>query len=337
MYYSGHRNPSVPPSVTTDGVLVDTCVHDIDVSRWLLDAEVVSAQVLSPRRSSRAADHLQDPLLLLLEMANGVLVDVEAAVNIAYGYDIRGEVARRDGHHRAGRERPGRGQARGPVRRAGARATGGSGSSAPTTSSSRSGSTRSRPGARPGRARGTATRRPWCATPRVEALHGGDRAGVDARAAGPVPATAGTARPAPTDGATTMVKIALDPAMYHARPVGGRRGAQGRRAGLRVPGAVPARGLVLLAPLPQGRRRRRSPRCSKAVQGDRRAGADPGAGVQLVVARTSRSARPRCATGGGCWRSPTELECPIDHLRAVRRPEPTRCGPSTRSTGRWRS
>ena len=92
VYYSGHRNPAVPPSVTTEGVLVDTCVHDIDISRWLLDSEVVAAQVLSPRRSSLAAEQLQDPLLLVLEMANGVLVDIEAAVNIAYGYDIRGEV-----------------------------------------------------------------------------------------------------------------------------------------------------------------------------------------------------------------------------------------------------
>jgi myo-inositol 2-dehydrogenase / D-chiro-inositol 1-dehydrogenase len=92
MYYSGHRNPSVPPSVTTDGVLVDTCVHDIDVSRWLLDSEVVSAQVFSPRRAAQAADVLQDPILLMLTMANDVIVNVEAAVNIAYGYDIRGEV-----------------------------------------------------------------------------------------------------------------------------------------------------------------------------------------------------------------------------------------------------
>ncbi len=92
LYYSGHRNPSVPPSVTTEGVLVDTCVHDIDVSRWLFDAEVVSAEVRSPRRSSLAAEQLQDPLLLLLELSNGTLVSVEAAVNIAYGYDIRGEI-----------------------------------------------------------------------------------------------------------------------------------------------------------------------------------------------------------------------------------------------------
>jgi len=92
MYYSGHRNPSVPPSVTTEGVLVDTCVHDIDVSRWLFDAEVASAQVFSPRRSSLAVESLQDPLLLMLQLDNGILVNIEAAVNVAYGYDIRGEV-----------------------------------------------------------------------------------------------------------------------------------------------------------------------------------------------------------------------------------------------------
>lgn len=92
VYYSAHRNPAVPPSVTTEGVLVDTCVHDIDVSRWLLDAEVVATQVFSPRRSGLAAEQLQDPLILMLEMSNGVLVNVEAAVNVAYGYDIRGEL-----------------------------------------------------------------------------------------------------------------------------------------------------------------------------------------------------------------------------------------------------
>jgi myo-inositol 2-dehydrogenase/D-chiro-inositol 1-dehydrogenase len=92
VFHSAHRNPTVPPSVTTDGVIADTCVHDIDVARFLLGSEVVAAQVFNPRRSSLAAEHLQDPLILLLEMANGALVDVEVAVNIVYGYDIRGEI-----------------------------------------------------------------------------------------------------------------------------------------------------------------------------------------------------------------------------------------------------
>lgn len=92
VFHSAHRNPSVPDSVTTAGVVADTCVHDIDISRWLLDSEVVAAQLHNPRRSSLAASQLQDPLILVLEMANGALVDVEVAVNVAYGYDIRGEI-----------------------------------------------------------------------------------------------------------------------------------------------------------------------------------------------------------------------------------------------------
>ena len=92
VFHSAHRNPSVPPTVTTDMIVVDTCVHDFDTSRFLLDSEVVGVQIMKPRRSGQAARDLQDPLIVLLTMANGVVVDVEASINVAYGYDIRGEV-----------------------------------------------------------------------------------------------------------------------------------------------------------------------------------------------------------------------------------------------------
>jgi myo-inositol 2-dehydrogenase/D-chiro-inositol 1-dehydrogenase len=47
--------------------------------------------VLIPRRSGNGGA-LQDPLFLILELAGGVLVDVEISVNVRYGYDIRGEI-----------------------------------------------------------------------------------------------------------------------------------------------------------------------------------------------------------------------------------------------------
>jgi len=90
-FHSAHRNPSVPPSYTSDMAISDTAVHDIDIARWLLDDEVVAASVLAPRRNRRGGE-LRDPILVLLEMAGGALVDVEVSVNIAYGYDIRGEI-----------------------------------------------------------------------------------------------------------------------------------------------------------------------------------------------------------------------------------------------------
>ena len=91
LFHSVHRNPSVPPHYTADMAINDTAVHDIDVARWLLNDEVAAATVLKPRRNSRAGA-LQDPLLVLLEMRGGAVVDVEVSVTVAYGYDIRGEV-----------------------------------------------------------------------------------------------------------------------------------------------------------------------------------------------------------------------------------------------------
>jgi myo-inositol 2-dehydrogenase/D-chiro-inositol 1-dehydrogenase len=97
LVHCAHRNPTVPEIYTSDMAINDTSVHEIDIVRWLLADEIVAARVLKPRRNSRAAAHLTDPLVLLLEMAGGALVDVEVSVNIGYGYDIRCEVVGEQG------------------------------------------------------------------------------------------------------------------------------------------------------------------------------------------------------------------------------------------------
>jgi myo-inositol 2-dehydrogenase/D-chiro-inositol 1-dehydrogenase len=93
MFRSVHRNASVPEGLyTSDMLLNDTLVHDADVSRWLLNDEITGVEVRVPRRSSRGKN-LRDPVVVLLHMVSGVLVNVEISVNVAYGYDIRGEVS----------------------------------------------------------------------------------------------------------------------------------------------------------------------------------------------------------------------------------------------------
>jgi len=93
LMHCAHRNPSVPDyGFTTDMIISDSAVHEMDLVRWLFGEEIVAASVLAPRRAGQAPDGLQDPLILLLEMANGVLVDDELFVSARYGYDVRGEV-----------------------------------------------------------------------------------------------------------------------------------------------------------------------------------------------------------------------------------------------------
>jgi myo-inositol 2-dehydrogenase/D-chiro-inositol 1-dehydrogenase len=91
IFQSGHRNPSVPGYYTANNALTDTAVHDIDIARFLLDDEPAAISVKAPRKNSRGGA-LADPLLTLIEMRSGALVTIETSVNIAYAYDIRGEV-----------------------------------------------------------------------------------------------------------------------------------------------------------------------------------------------------------------------------------------------------
>jgi len=96
MMHCTHRNPSVPSHYTKDMAITDTAVHEIDMVRWMFDEEIVATTVLTPRKSNLGGE-LQDPLVLLLEMESGALIDVEISVNIRYGYDIRGEVVGEEG------------------------------------------------------------------------------------------------------------------------------------------------------------------------------------------------------------------------------------------------
>jgi myo-inositol 2-dehydrogenase/D-chiro-inositol 1-dehydrogenase len=96
LVHSRHRNPSVPSHYVREMAITDSAVHDFDIVRWLLDEDLVSATVLTPRRSRHGTD-LQDPLLIILRTDSGVLVDVETSANSRYGYDIGGEVVGEDG------------------------------------------------------------------------------------------------------------------------------------------------------------------------------------------------------------------------------------------------
>ena len=97
LVHAAHRNPSVPEQYGTPMAIHDTLIHEIDVFRWLLDDDYVSARVLFPRKAARSHEKLRDPQMVILETAKGVVIDVEVFVNCHYGYDIQCEVVGEDG------------------------------------------------------------------------------------------------------------------------------------------------------------------------------------------------------------------------------------------------
>jgi len=83
-----HRNTVAPYGLRTEETLTNMVVHELDISRWLLGEELVSVLVLAGKPSPHTPAGEHDPILVVLESAGGVLVEVEAFRQGQYGYEV---------------------------------------------------------------------------------------------------------------------------------------------------------------------------------------------------------------------------------------------------------
>jgi myo-inositol 2-dehydrogenase / D-chiro-inositol 1-dehydrogenase len=84
-----HRNAHAQPGATSDGVIVGSMVHELDIVPWLVGDPLTGITVVAP---ARAGDVFADLQVAVLETASGVVATVEVFVNAGYGYDIGCEV-----------------------------------------------------------------------------------------------------------------------------------------------------------------------------------------------------------------------------------------------------
>ncbi|MGJ0389415.1 Gfo/Idh/MocA family oxidoreductase [Microbacterium sp. CGR1] len=97
-----HRNPSVPDSYTQTMLITDSVVHEFDVIPWLAGSAVKSVEIKFPRRNTLTPEHLREPILVIMELENGVLVDVEMNVSVQFGYQVGTEAVFEKGIARIG-------------------------------------------------------------------------------------------------------------------------------------------------------------------------------------------------------------------------------------------
>lgn len=102
MIHAVHRNPSVPDSYIQPMLITDSVVHEFDVVPWLAGGSVTSIEVRHGRRNPNTPDRLREPILVLMELDNGVLVDVEMNVSVRFGYQVATEAVMADGIARIG-------------------------------------------------------------------------------------------------------------------------------------------------------------------------------------------------------------------------------------------
>lgn len=97
-----HRNPTVGENYDQSMLITDSVVHEFDVIPWLAGSRVVSVEVKYPKTNSLAHSGLKEPILVIMELENGVLVDVEMNVNVQFGYQVATEAVFEKGLARIG-------------------------------------------------------------------------------------------------------------------------------------------------------------------------------------------------------------------------------------------
>jgi myo-inositol 2-dehydrogenase/D-chiro-inositol 1-dehydrogenase len=95
--HCAHRNPAVPPSFDSAMVVRDSLVHEVDVTRFLFDEEIVSIQIITPSANPGAPEGLADPQIAVMRTASGRHVDVELFVTTGVAYEVRTEVVAEKG------------------------------------------------------------------------------------------------------------------------------------------------------------------------------------------------------------------------------------------------
>lgn len=98
-----HRNPAVPDTYTNPMLINDSVVHEIDAVRFLTDSPIAAIEVKRPKRNTLSPTHLDEPVLVLLETAEGVLADVEMNVSVQFGYQVKTEAVFQRGIAEIGR------------------------------------------------------------------------------------------------------------------------------------------------------------------------------------------------------------------------------------------
>jgi myo-inositol 2-dehydrogenase/D-chiro-inositol 1-dehydrogenase len=78
-------------------IVRDSLVHEVDVTRFLFDEEIVSIQIVTPSANPGAPQGLADPQIAILRTESGKHVDVELFVTTGVGYEVRTEVVAEKG------------------------------------------------------------------------------------------------------------------------------------------------------------------------------------------------------------------------------------------------
>ena len=92
MVHCIHRNPALGDHFTSEYMIRDSVVHEVDAVRFLLQEEITSVQVIRGLATHFAPEGTSDPMLVIFETESGRIVTDEIFVRSQVAYEVRTEV-----------------------------------------------------------------------------------------------------------------------------------------------------------------------------------------------------------------------------------------------------
>jgi len=90
LFHCIHRCLTPPGFFESTMSITNALVHEFDISRWLLNTEIKSIQIIKSNVKKNIS--YIDPIMAILKCDNGIIVDVEINQNSNYGYDVKAEL-----------------------------------------------------------------------------------------------------------------------------------------------------------------------------------------------------------------------------------------------------
>ena len=97
LFKGTHRNAEAAPGSSSESILVNSAVHDLDSARWLLGEEIEEVYVHGTNTPAASDGEVLDLQVIQLELGGGCLANIEVYVNAGYGYEVDLEVVGDEG------------------------------------------------------------------------------------------------------------------------------------------------------------------------------------------------------------------------------------------------
>jgi myo-inositol 2-dehydrogenase / D-chiro-inositol 1-dehydrogenase len=97
LFKGTHRNAGALPGTSSESILLNSAVHDLDAARWMVSQEIEQEYVYGTNTPAASDGEVLDLQVIQLALSGGCLASIEIYINAGYGYEVDLEVVGDEG------------------------------------------------------------------------------------------------------------------------------------------------------------------------------------------------------------------------------------------------